>query len=400
MGSVTPYGQGVAALMNGIRENRSAIQYMEGWNRFIGLRSLIGAPIEIENERKIPRKQRRSMGRMSIFAAQAAQEAVEDAGLDPSHLSTVDAACVMGSTMGSAGSINEAFEIMLPECDLSKLTSTHFFKCISHSAAMNVAQYLNVLGMVIAPSAACASGLQAVGMGYDLIRMGRQKIALCGGADELHPTVTGSFDILFATSTGFNDNPTQTPRPFDENRDGLVCSEGSGILLLEEYEHARARSAHIHGEVMGYYTCGSESHVSQSDSRSMTNCITCALNDAGLTPGDVDYINAHATATLQGDIAEADVIKKLFGDTVPVSSLKGYFGHTLGASGSIELIACLRMMHEGVLYPTRNLETVDPECKGVYHLAGAAVEQKVNVVLKNSFAFGGINAALLVRTAE
>lgn len=393
-GCITPLGSGVDALMQGLAERRSGVQRMAGWDVYKGLQSLIGAPAPLENEKDIPRQQRRSMGRMSIFAAQAARQAVDDSRLEASVLNGNRCGCITGSTMGSAGSINETFEIMLPDRDLSRLTSSKFFQCVSHTTAMNISQYLGIRGMVLSTSAACASGLQAIGTAMDLIRNGRQDVILCGGAEELHPTVTGSFDILFATSTHFNDAPTRTPRPFDKDRDGLVVGEGAGILVLEEYAHALQRGARIVAEVTGFHTCGSSMHVSQSDSESMIRCMRDALADAGIRAEAVDYISAHATATPQGDVAEATAINALFGNRVPVSSLKGNLGHTLAASGAIELIASLKMMEQGLLYPTHNLEVIDPDCAGINHVRHAR-EARIETVLKNSFAFGGINAALV-----
>jgi 3-oxoacyl-[acyl-carrier-protein] synthase II len=396
IGVVSPFGNGVSALMKGIEEGRSAVRFMEGWDQYHGLQSLVGAPVEMQGEKNIPRLKRRSMGRMSIFAAQAADEALADAGITLADEDLWRVGCVIGSTMGSAKSINDVFEMMLPEKDLSKLNSTMFFQCMSHTATVNVAQYLGLNGMVMAASAACASALHAIGLGYDLIRLGRQDILLCGGAEELHPTVTGSFDILFATSTKFNDNPQKTPRPFDRDRDGLVCGEGSGILVLEEYERAVARNATIYAEVTGFSTTANGLHVSQSNRESMITCIRQALNDSGTTVEEIEYINAHATATLQGDQEEAEAIREIFGASVPVSCLKGYIGHTLGAAGAIELAATLKMMERGILYPTLNLENVSQDCEGIQHVL-QPIQKQVHTVLKNGFAFGGINAALVCK---
>jgi 3-oxoacyl-[acyl-carrier-protein] synthase II len=369
---------------------------MEGWEQYIGLRSLVGAPVEMQDEKRIPRQKRRSMGRMSIFAAQAADEALADSGISLSGEDPWRVGCVIGSTMGSAKSINDAFELMLPNKDLSLLNSTMFFQCMSHTAAVNVAQYLGLNGTVMAPAAACASALHAIGMGYDLIRLGRQDVLLCGGAEELHPTVTGSFDILFATSTKYNDTPWKTPRPFDKDRDGLVCGEGCGLVVLEDYEHARGRKARIYAEITGFSTTANGLHVSQSNRESMVVCMQQAVRDSGVTPDEIDYINAHATATVQGDQEEAEAIGEVFGPAVPVSSLKGYIGHTLGASGAIELAASLSMMEQGVIYPTLNLETVSPECEGIHHVT-QPLKKQIKTFLKNGFAFGGINAALVCR---
>jgi len=396
IGVVSPFGNGVAELIKGIEEQRSAVRRMAGWEQYIGLRSLVGSPVDMRDEKRIPRQKRRSMGRMSIFAAQAADEALSDAGIALDREDPWRVGCVIGSTMGSAKSINDAFEIMLPDKDLSRLNSTMFFQCMSHTAAVNVAQYLGMNGSVMAPAAACASALHALGTGYDMIRLGRQDVLLCGGAEELHPTVTGSFDILFATSTKYNDCPERTPRPFDRERDGLVCGEGSGILVLEDYERAVRRKTKIYAEITGFSTTANGIHVSQSNRESMVACMRKAMSDAGVQREDVDYINAHATATIQGDQEEAEAIADIFGAAVPVSSLKGYIGHTLGASGAIELAASLKMMEQGVIYPTRNLDDVGPECAGINHVREPR-RKEITTVLKNGFAFGGINAALVCR---
>lgn len=396
IGVVSPLGNGIAPLMQGIGAGTNAVRRMEGWEEYTGLQSLLGAPVTMVDEKRIPRQKRRSMGRMSIFAAQAADEALADSGIGIENEDLWRVGCVIGSTMGSAKSINDAFETMLPDKDLSRLNSTMFFQCMSHTAAVNTAQYLGLLGSVMAPAAACASALHAIGVAYDLIRLGRQDVILCGGAEELHPTVTGSFDILFATSTRYNDNPSMTPRPFDRDRDGLVCGEGCGILVLEEYERAVKRGAHIYAEVAGFATTANGLHVSQSNRDSMVACMKQALQEAEVEPAGVDYINAHATATIQGDMEEAEAIRDLFADRVPVSSLKGYIGHTLGASGAIETAATLMMMQDGIAYPTLNLEHVADDCSGIRHLLEPE-KKRIDTILKNGFAFGGINAALVCR---
>ncbi len=396
IGVVSPFGNGVAELMKGVEEGRSGVCFMEGWDQYIGLQSLIAAPVEMRGEKNIPRQKRRSMGRLSIFAAQAADEALADAGITLANEDRWKIGCVVGSTMGSARSINESFELMLPDHDLTRLTSTMFFHCMSHTAAINVAQYLELNGAIMSTSAACASALHALGTGYDMIRLGRQDVMLCGGAEELHPTVTASFDILYATSTKYNDNPKKSPRPFDRDRDGIVCGEGSGILVLEDYERAVRRNAKIYAEVTGFCTTSSGLHVSQSNKESMVTCIRRALDEAGLTPDGIDYINAHATATLQGDQEEAEAIREIFGASVPVSCIKGNIGHTLGAAGAIELAAALKMMEQGVIYPTLNLENVSQDCEGIQHVMHP-LKKQVNTVLKNGFAFGGINAALVCK---
>lgn len=396
LGAITPLGNSVPELISGLESGKSAIEYIPEWEDSVGLRCKVGAPVRLENEKLIPRHNRRSMGRLSIFATQATEEAIKDALLSRQDLTSGKLGCIISSTMGSAESIAEAFEIMGSDKDLSKLPSTKFFQCISHTAAMNVAQYLGITGVVMAPCSACASALQSIGLGYDLIRLSRQDLTICGGAEGLHPSVVGSFDILYATSSGYNNNPKSTPRPFDAKRDGLVCGEGSGILVLEEYEHARKRGAKIYAEIIGYNTCGNGDHVSESNRAAIISCIRQSIDSAGISPADIDYINAHATATIQGDKEEASAIREIFGASTPVSSLKGYMGHTLGASGAIELIASLIMMQKSKIYPTLNLEEPDKDCQGINHVL-APLEKKVNILLKNCFAFGGINATLICK---
>ena len=271
-----------------------------------------------------------------------------------------------------------------------------FFQCLSHTVAMNLAQYLGLQGVLLSTNAACASGLQAIGTAFDLIRSGRQDAVFCGGAEELHPTVTGSFDMLMAASTEYNDRPDEASRPFDAARDGLVCGEGAGILLLEERDRALERGAPVYAEVLGFHTCSGGSHISESHREGIGRCMAGALDDAGCAPADVDYVSAHATATRQGDGEEAAAIGALLGDRVPVSSLKGHLGHTLGASGAIELIAAISGLRKGEIFPTRNLTCVAEECRGIRHVT-ALEPTSARCLMKNSFAFGGINASLVCR---
>lgn len=399
MGVVTPYGYGVEKLIQGIRDRKSTIRYLKSWEDYSGLKSKVGAPAELRDESRIPRHKRRSMSPMSLHSIAASEEALAQAGIDRKELSSFQSGTVAGSTMGSAKSINELFEIVLPDKELENIPSMLFFKCMSHTLAMNIAQHFGLNGIVLATNAACASGLQAIGTGYEMIRLGQQDVMLCGGAEELHQTVTGIFDILNATSIGYNDSPSLTPRPFDRDRDGLVCGEGAGIVVLEEYGHARRRGAEILAEVVGYNTSGSGAHISQSNAAMMEKCLRRALRSAALDSSDIDFVSAHATATIQGDQAEAEAISKVFGNNVPVSSIKGNIGHTMGAAGAIELSATIAMMHESIIYPGLNLENVAPDCEGLNHVM-RPIEKRINYSLKNSFAFGGINCSLIIKNAK
>jgi 3-oxoacyl-[acyl-carrier-protein] synthase II len=220
---------------------------------------------------------------------------------------------------------------------------------------------------------------------------------LCGGSDELHVTTSASFDMVQAASFKYNDNPTSTPRPFDKDRDGTVCGEGAGCIILESETSAKRRGVEILGEVIGFATNASGIHMAHADDESIVHCIKDALLSAELKPDEVDYINAHATGTVIGDGSEAEAIKQVFNKlNVPVSSFKGHFGHTLGASGVLELIVVLRMMETDTLIPTLNLDEPDDQCRGIQHVQNIETK-KINIIIKNSFAFGGINTVLIIK---
>jgi 3-oxoacyl-[acyl-carrier-protein] synthase II len=394
-GVVCPIGYSVAEMMQSLATGVCATKAMPPtWNRFGRLRCQVGAPVELRDPKAIPRSLRRTMSPMSIYAVQASTQALQQAGIDPATIPENNrVGCIMGSTTGSPQAITQTYEILLAKNEYVMLGASEFFRCISHTVALNVAQYYGIKGVVSATSAACASGLQAVGAAFDQVRLGRQDVVLCGGAEELHETVVGSFDILYAASAQFNDSPSQTPRPFDKKRDGLVCGEGAGVIVVENRDHAIKRGAKILAEIVGYHTCSNGIHVSQSDDTSMTNCMQTALDAAGLKPSQIGYVNAHATGTPQGDSAEARAIAAVFGSEIPVSSLKGNMGHTLGASGPIELAATIEMMHAETTYPTHNLQEIDPECGGIMHVT-QTTKKNFDTFLKNSFAFGGINSAI------
>jgi 3-oxoacyl-[acyl-carrier-protein] synthase II len=270
-------------------------------------------------------------------------------------------------------------------------------KFMSHTTAANLALFYGIRGRIIPTSAACVSGSLAVGSGYEAIRAGHADVMICGGAEELHPVPIGVFDIMRATSTRYNDRPDASPRPFDADRDGLVVGEGAGTVILESLDHARRRSAEAYGEVVGYGTNCDGTHVTSPSADGMAAAMRLALEDARLSPDDVDYVNAHATATEVGDVAESLATAEVLGDSVPVSSTKGATGHTLGASGAHEVAFCLAMMRGGFLAPTRNLERPDPACAPLAHVTGEAREASPRTVMTNNFAFGGINTSLLLR---
>jgi 3-oxoacyl-[acyl-carrier-protein] synthase II len=220
---------------------------------------------------------------------------------------------------------------------------------------------------------------------------------ICGGAEEMHYTHVGVFDLLYATSTHYNDRPDRAPRPFDAEHDGLVVGEGAGTLVLETWERASNRGAKIYGEIAGYGTNCDGTHVTSPSAEGMAAAMRLALDDAKMPREDIQYVNAHATATSLGDIAESQATMQVLGDKVAISSTKGHTGHTLGACGAIESAFCMAMIRDGFLPPTRNLETVDPRCAPLNYLQGEARRSKLDTVMNNNFAFGGINTSLIIR---
>jgi 3-oxoacyl-[acyl-carrier-protein] synthase II len=235
-----------------------------------------------------------------------------------------------------------------------------------------------------------------VGYGFEIIASGKQEIMLCGGAEEFHPLMAATFDTLNAASTKYNDRPSHTPRPFDRDRDGVVCGEGGGVLLLESLDSARARGAGIFAEIAGFATVSDTSNIANPSADSMTICMERALLDAHVEPDEIDYVNAHATATEQGDIAESAAIGRVFGYKPLVSSIKGHLGHTMAASGAIELVATVRMLNRDHLIPTLNLDNVDKSCEKIRHVKEGE-HVRIHNVIKNNFAFGGVNSSIVLR---
>lgn len=399
MGAVSPFGKGVEILMKSLLEGKSGIQRLAELAEIQGLRSWVAGLVEAVEPKEIPRKFRRSMSNMSVFATLASQEALRQSGLGADHCSSGQMGVVIGSTVGSTQATQEFFENFLNQHSIEQMKSTVFFKIMNHSCAANVSQVLGITGRTLSPSAACSTGCQAVGYGYEQIAFGKQEFMLCGGADEFHPLTSGTFDILNAASINFNDQPHRTPRPFDRDRDGVVCSEGSGILLLESLDSAQDRGADILAEIIGFATVSDPSNIANPDVASIERCMQLAVSDAGLQAKEIEYVNAHATATIQGDPAESEAIYRLFGSHTPVSSLKGHMGHALAASGALELIAVIEMLNRAHLIPTLNLDNIDASCAKIQHVQ-AIEDTEANIAIKNNFALGGVNSSLIIRRYE
>jgi len=385
------------SLSAGIRQGRSGVKIMEDWRGIGGLYSFLAAPVpEINPKEYLPRAVRRTMGNMALHAAIAAREAADDAGLTPEQLEGGRTGVVIGSTTGSPEIYESFYSKFLPERSAEGVKSGFFFKIMSHSCAANVSLALGINGEQWAPSSACTSAAQSMGLAYLLVKSGRQDAVLCGGADEVHHTVTMVFDVLKAASRS-HEEILATPRPFDRDRDGVVCGGGSGILVLESLDSALKRNADIYCEVLGFGHVTDSSHIANPHEDSMARAMKQALDESGVNPAEIDYVNAHATGTLQGDTAEAIAIGNVVGNSPLVSSFKGHIGHTLGAAGALETIILLEMMQRQEVFPTLHLENPDPDCGGINLARTTITGHKIDTVLKNNFALGGVNAALVLR---
>lgn len=396
-GGITPLGHDWATIEARLRERRNAIRRMGEWDYFDALNGRLGSPVD---DFTVPahwsRKNMRSMGRVAQLAVAASERALADAGLlgDPSI-----ADGRMGVAYGSSGgSIEPARTVgnMLETGSMQGVTATSYIQMMAHTTAVNVGVFFGLKGRVITTSSACTSGSQAIGYGYEAIQQGKQTLMLCGGAEELSGPGAAVFDTLFATSTR-NDTPGVTPRPFDAKRDGLVVGEGATTLVLEDYEHAVARGATIHAEIVGFGTNSDGAHITQPTRETMAAAMRMALRDANLDASAIGYVSAHGTATDRGDVAESHATADVLGGGVPISSMKSYVGHTLGACGALESWWAIRMMNEGWFAPTINLDTPDPECAALDYIVGEGRAIRTDHVMNNNFAFGGINTSLIFR---
>ncbi|ROS01576.1 3-oxoacyl-[acyl-carrier-protein] synthase II [Sinobacterium caligoides] len=395
MSGVTSLGYDWPSIEQGLRARENTVVRMDEWDRFDGLNTRLAAPVtDFELPKHYPRKKVRSMGRVSKMAVVASEAALADAGLlDDPILESGEVGVAYGSSTGSTDAVM-AFGTMLAESTTKAITSSTYIKMMAHTSPVNISLFFGLRGRVITTSSACTSGSQGIGYAYEAIKYGQQTIMVAGGGEELCPSESAVFDTLYATSL-YNEEPKTSPRPFDASRDGLVIGEGAGTLVLEEYEHAKARGATMYAEVLGFGTNCDAAHVTQPRKETMQIAMEMALREAGLEADDIGYVCAHGTATDKGDIAESQAAAAVFGNTTPMSSLKSYFGHTLGACGAVESWLSIEMMRRGWFAPTINLSEVDENCGEVDYIMGEGRELETDVVMNNNFAFGGINTSLI-----
>lgn len=397
VGAISPLGHDWASVHARLREGRNVVQHLAEWDKYEGLNTRLGvpaAPFTLPPE--FNRKSTRSMGRVALMATRASQLALADAGLLGDALVRSGRLGISyGSSAGTPSAVGD-FGRMFAHHSTEGITANTYIKMMSHTAAVNIGVFFGITGRIVTTSSACTSGSQGLGYAFEAIRFGRQVAMLAGGAEELDASGAAVFDTLFATST-VNDTPAATPRPFDSARDGLVLGEGACTFVLEELEHALARGATILAEIVGYGTNSDGQHVTQPSAPTMAQAMRLALDDAGLAPEAIGYVNAHGTATAHGDLAESRATHAVFGATMPISSLKSYMGHTLGACGALEAWMTIEMMRSGWFAPTVNLDHIDPTCAELDYLVGKGREIQTDTVMSNNFAFGGINTSLIFR---
>jgi 3-oxoacyl-[acyl-carrier-protein] synthase II len=398
MGAITPLGNDWETVALKLKSQTTGIQSMDDWGKYKGLNTRLGAPVNFSRPEHYSRKQVRGMGRVAMLGTYATEMALIDAGLlsDPCLVSG-QVGIAYGSSSGSFDGLID-FTKMLLNYDKGGMNATSYIRMMGHTCPVNISLHFGINGRIIPTSSACTSSSQGIGYAYETIKHGLQLAMVAGGSDELSAAQAAVFDTLFATSIR-NDEPDKTPRPFDKERDGLVIGEGGGTLILEEREHALSRGAHIYAEIIGFGTNCDGQHVTQPDCDSMQVAMRLALQDAGLNAAVIDYVSAHGTATELGDIAESHATAAVFGNRIPISSMKSYTGHTLGACGAIEAWAAVHMMNEGWFHPTANLENIDPACAELDYIKGDIRKMDCEYLMSNNFAFGGINTSLIFKKA-
>lgn len=371
----------------GIQEERIAYGYQSALTGVVKKPVLKGL---------IDRHLRRGLSEEAEYAFMASLQAMKMAGIDQDYIDANEVGCIFGND-SSAKPVIDAARIMDEKHDTELLGQSFIFQAMNSTVTMNLSTIFRLKGANFTISAACASGSHSIGLAYLLIKNGLQDIILCGGAQETNFESMASFDALGAFSKNMQ-NPHLASRPFDQDRDGLVPSGGAAALIIEDYDHAVARGANIIAEVVGYgFSSNGTSVISQPSDEGCIRAMTRAMDDAGVKPSDIDYINAHATSTKQGDMFEAIAIDKLFrGEHAYVSSTKGMTGHECWMAGASEIVYSIIMMHNDFVAPNINLENPDEHAKHL-NIPTKAVDAQINTVLSNSFGFGGTNSALVIK---
>ena len=381
-----------------LRSFENCVRRMDDWDKFSEMKTRLAAPVDLAMP-DFPRKKIRGMGRVGLLALAAVDYAIKLAGLAESkELESGSSGIAFGSSLSNVNAMLEIYGLLVNN-DVRNIDATTYIRAMPQTCAANLEVFYGLTGRLISCNTACTSGSMAIGYAYETIRNGIQDIMIAGGADELSAVDGAVFDTLFAASTK-NDSPKTTPAAYDKNRDGLVVGEGAGALILEEYAHAMRRGAKIYAEVIGFGTNTDGSHITQGNPRTQSKAMQLALADAGITPEQIGYVNTHGTATSSGDIAETHATYDVFKRAVPVSTLKNYTGHTLGACGAIEAWISIEMMNQHWFIPNINLRDLDPECAPLDYITGTGRNIDTDCIMSNNFAFGGINTSLIFKKVK
>ena len=403
MGAITPLGNTVAEFWEGCVEGRSGIGPVTQFDP-TGYPSRIGGEVKgFEPLDYMEKRDARRMSRFAQFGIAASRQALEMAEMDLEREDRARVGVILGNGIGGLPTIEQAVHTIREKGGM-RIDPFFMPRMLPNMAAAQLSLVLGVKGYSNTVITACAAGTQAMGDSLDLIRAGRADMTLTGGTEAaLCELGLCGFAVMRALSTR-NEEPERASRPFDAERDGFVAAEGAAVFVFEELEHAERRNAPIIAEVAGYGACNDAYHIVApcADGEGATRAMNWAMEDAGVTPEEVDYINAHGTSTKLNDSAETLAIKKAFGEQayrVPISATKSMVGHSFGAAGAVECVACLETIRNGLIPPTINYETPDPECDLDY-VPNEARRVDVNVALKNSFGFGGQNACLVFKRYE
>lgn len=396
VGFYSPIGDDMATLRSSFEQMKSGVRTMSEWEKVNGLSSRIAGVVAQDDFSEIPRQYRRTMDRVAMMCALSLKRAVAQSGLTQAEVTSPRTGISFGSAMGGLDTLFDYAEDVSHNSGFGRQNATAFLRFMSHTVSANLAVMFGIIGRNIPTSSACTASAQAIGTGYESIKYGMSDVMLVGGGEGLHYVDAGIFDSMGATAIGYNDNPQDASRPFDISRSGLVVSEGSGALVLEEYEHAKARGAVILGEMVGYATGCDGSHITLPSEQGMESVMRDAMRDARLNTNDIGYINAHATATPKGDIFESIAVHRVFGSTTPISSIKGYTGHMFGGGGAFETIVSLMALNESFLPANKNLAVIDPACAPLDYIR-AHRETPITAVMNNNFAFGGINTSIILK---
>lgn len=397
MGIASPLGSTVKSAFDRLKKYENCIEHWDRLDEYERLNTSLGSFVSgFEVPEHFTRKVRRTMGEVSLMSTVTAEDALKDAGLLGDDIITNGRTGVSyGSSTGSLDAVLDFYSMCIDK-EVKLLNSGSYIKMMPQTAAVNISLYFKTHGRLIPTSTACTSGAMGVGYAYEAIKDGYADVMIAGGAEEIHPTQVGVFDTLYATSSK-NDTPKLTPSPFDKDRDGLVIGEGAGTLILEEYERAKSRGAKIYAEIAGFATNTDGTHITNPNKDMMAEVMRQSLNNAGISANEIGYVNAHGTGTINGDVAESLATEMIFGKNIPISSIKSYTGHTLGACGAIEAILSIEMMDNKWFAPTINLNNVDENCGQLDYIMKEGRIIDTEYVMTNNFAFGGINTSIILK---